>query len=748
MPRPCRSTFGRLVAALACLAPFAGGALPAQEVAPPAAMPASARVLRAADSLAIEGDSAAALALLRAQLGRDRRDAGAWYRQGMILWAQARTDRRAGLIRSQEQIGRLRLADSSLRMATSLAPDSARFAVGLGRFYLNSGLASTRFAAQSYLKKALDAGRRVPDPRALADAADEVGMVHWRRYETYARRRTMAVGMSASDMAQYAHRDARDLEQLVEQHTSPITQPSGDLDYHAATDLFAEALAADPNHRGALRHRFMSLADKGLWSELRAAADQRLRQTPWDAQAWLARGLASHRLNDPRAATAAFDSALVLLAPEDVERYTRLSRILRATPLDKQSAVVSDSARYLALGEEQRGAVDKLYWMLADPLTLTPENEHRLEFLSRVAFAELRWTSEDFGLPGADTDRGDIHVRYGPPPAQLALGGDNTSANTELWLYGNGLHFVFDAPPTWGTARLSGDYFEVARRARDAEPVRWTNVPVNRTIDSIPVLAARFRAGDSTDVFLAADVPLTRLVRGVDVVRATVDVDLKIFDAAAGLMRHDSTRVAVRTETPPVQLRAWRSRVGAGTNVYRVEALRPDALEAARAMGTVLTRSATGFGVSDVLLAERVAPRGDAAPARWSDFAIQPSAGRFRRGQTIDLLWETYDLAAADGGSRYRVAITLEKVERRGASQLAARVVGGVAEMMGRTVTGNHGTVTLRYDRATPARPAVVDYVTLDLTTAAPGQYRVAVGVTDMISKRTTSQRTTLTVLP
>jgi GWxTD domain-containing protein len=747
MPETGRRSLHRIpLAVLGCLALAA--TLGAQPSASAVASTPSARVLRAADSLVVEGDSAAALALLKAQLERDPRDAGAWYRQGMILWEQARAHRRPGFIRDQEQIRRLRLADSSLLVAAGLAPDSARFGVGLGRFYLNSNFGMTRFAAQTYLNRALEAARRVADPRALADAADEVGMVHWRRYETYAMRRNMGIGMTAGNMSQYANRDPRDLEQLVEQHTIPLRPPPGELDYRLATDLFGEALAADPNHRAAQRHRFMALADKGLWSELRAAADHRLRQAPWDAQAWLARGLAANRLNDPRAATASFDSALVFLSPEDVDRYTRLSRILRAKPIDKKSTVISDSAKYLALGEKQRGAVDKLYWMLTDPLTLTPENEHRLEFLSRVAFAELRWTSEDFSMPGADTDRGDIHVRYGPPPVQLALPGGDDGPNRELWLYGNGLQFVFDAPATWGTARFSGDYFEVAKRARDREPVRWANVPVNRTMDSIPVLAARFRAGDSTDVFLAADVPLTRLARGLDISRVNVDVDLKIFDAAADLTRHDSTRVAVNAESPPVQLRAWRNRVGGGTNVYRVEALQPDALNAARAMGTVVTRAASGFGVSDVLLAERVAPRGDAAPARWSDFVIQPSAGRFRRRQTIDLLWETYDLAAADGGSRYRVAITLDKVERRGASQLAARVVGGVAEVLGRSAVGNRGAVTLRYDRATPARPAVVDYVTLDLTTAAPGQYRLAVEVTDLIANRTTTQRTVLTVLP
>jgi hypothetical protein len=279
--------------------------------------------------------------------------------------------------------------------------------------------------------------------------------------------------------------------------------------------------------------------------------------------------------------------------------------------------------------------------------------------------------------------------------------------------------------------------------------VRWDNLPINKTLDSIAVFIARFRAGaDSTDVFLSADVPVTKLAKGLDVTRKPVDVDFKFFDAAAEMAVHDSTRVVVSEGVDPVQLRAWRNRVGPGTNVYRVEALQPDALVGARAMGSVTSGRESGFGVSDVLLAERVAPRGGVAPNRWSDFAIRPSAGTFRRGQTIDLLWETYDLRAADGGSRYRVAIILQPQGKAGISKLAARVVGGMSDVVGRTASNEQGRVTLRYDRAEAARPTVVDYVTLDLTSAPPGRYNLTIEVTDLVASTRTSRRTSLNIVP
>src|SRR5215208_1889853 len=136
-----------------------------------------------ADSLAFVGDSAAAIAVLDAALRHDRRDAAAWHRRGMLAWATARLRREAGFIKRRDDITQLRLADSALRTAAALAPDSARYGVDLGRFLLNSKLTTTRFAAQEVLRRSLETARRVGDAAARAAAADEVGMIYWRRYE-------------------------------------------------------------------------------------------------------------------------------------------------------------------------------------------------------------------------------------------------------------------------------------------------------------------------------------------------------------------------------------------------------------------------------------------------------------------------------------------------------------------------------------------------------------------------------------
>ena len=743
----CRMKQGRRVPRLAALVALAAALAAAGLPATGAAQGGSAAPVGAASADAAPEDTAALLAALDAAVRRDGRDAAAWHRRGMLAWAKVRPRMRVGFMKARDDISLLRTADSSLRYAVAHAPDSARYLVDLGRYFLSAELITLRVQAYGLFERALAAAKRSGDTLLVAEAADELGMVHWRRYEAVADRQNVSV-VRHLDLNKYAFSDGRELREAIAGLTWSAGEWTGQADYFRATDLFAEAARHFPNHPGAVRHTFMALAERARWDELRQVATRRLDAAPWDPQGWLALGLAAHRLSDHRAAAAAFDSALVFLTPADRDRYTRLSRILR--PKARDTTAMGDSVRFAAVPPEARAAVERVYWMLADPLALTPENEHRLEFLARVAYAELRWTSDDFALKGADTDRGDIWVRYGPPALVAGFPPDG-GVSSLLWLYAHGLAFVFRTPPTYGTATFAGDYAERARLERIRAPVRWDNLEIGRNIDSVAVQLARFRgAGDSTDVFLVADIPVESLTAGLDVRRGALDVDLRVYGANAEVVVRDSTRTSVEVgaaEAP--RTRAWRERLGPGTHVYRVEALQPDAMRGARALGAVRTGNGSGFAMSDVLVAARVLPRdgsGAGAGARWSEFNIVPNVGTFRRGESVALLWETYALQPKDGGSRYRVVITLERVRKGGARAFAARVVGGAATAVGLNARGN-GRVTLTYNRAAPAAPVAVEHLTLDLGQAPPGRYRLAVEVTDLVSVKRAVRESAITIL-
>ncbi len=78
------------------------------------------------------------------------------------------------------------------------------------------------------------------------------------------------------------------------------------------------------------------------------------------------------------------------------------------------------------------------------------------EFRTRVAYAELMWTNEQIYVHEADSDRGEILIRCGPPDDESTLGPDPAHL---LWLYrSRGLNFWFNITPTYGTANLTQYY--------------------------------------------------------------------------------------------------------------------------------------------------------------------------------------------------------------------------------------------------------------------------------------------------
>jgi hypothetical protein len=131
-----------------------------------------------------------------------------------------------------------------------------------------------------------------------------------------------------------------------------------------------------------------------------------------------------------------------------------------------------------------------------------------------------------------------------------------------------------------------------------------------------------------------------------------------------------------------------------------------------------------------VLLADSVGSSG--LPARWSDLAVAPSAGRVRRGRDIGLVWETYDLGAdSTRSSEYSVEIGLVRTDGSRLGRAVARVLSGT---LGRGEgRGRDDRVAVSFDRRVPARPVTLDYLTLDLGDLAPGQYRLTITVTDVV---------------
>lgn len=718
------------------------------------AQSAAAQIARVADSVAASGDSARAYAMLDSAVRADKKNGAAWHQFGLLNWEMARGKRNANYIRDARAIRLLMGADTALRLATQFAPDSARFWLSLGTFNLESGLSTMRFAAGSNADHALEAATRVGDTLMMAQSSDAVGMAVWRRYEPVANRGLMSDGQQKIQLAMFNNFTRDKARDFIDSYIKKIEPPTGEADYRRAAELFRNAVQMNGTSLRFNRHLYMSLGERERWEDMLGAATQSARAYPMDYQSQLARGLALHRMGQETQSQQAFDSAFALMDDGDRARLTRFTRILRPKAVRETKGTIGDAKSYEKLPAAQQRGLEQMYWYMSDPLTLTAENEYRLEFLSRVVWADFRWTVDDQSLLGADTDRGDIYVRYGPPDLEMTVTGSSSfdASNTDggvtlVWAYRDGLVFFFDLRPGFGTANVAFMDRDNVDQIISAVPVSWNNIPSTRTIDTIPIRIARFRAGpDSTDAVIATRIPLDSLVRGLNVVSAPVDIDFRVFDQFVHVKGVESSQQLVRPDTTSAPLsRQWLHRMGPGINVVRVEALQADSRRAARAMVRLNPEIGSGFGMSDVLLGNMPSLRDGAVPRRWSDITVTPNVGTYVRGASVGLVWELYDLAANDGSSKYRVAIVVERADRSALGAFAARVVDGVGRSLGRQQT-SRDKLTISFDRSVAAAPILVEFMSVDMSDAAAGEYRMRVDVTDLATNRKVTRQADLIV--
>ena len=701
------------------------------------------KLFASADSLASEGDSAGALRLLDAAVRANASDGEAWHRRGVLAWRMSGAEKRTGFMKRSANEALLSLADSSLRLATRYAPGSPGYLVDLGRFDLTSNSAAVRGRAKPLFEEALKAARKGNDPAVLSRAADEMGMTWWRRYEDIADRNIYSSIISNVKDRTFT-KDPRSIAYFVDRQAirAAAQDWSGGLEYLKAFEFFSEALKAQPGNASALQHVYRALVDRQRWVELQHIARVRLLDDHTDGWAWLSLGLGTHRLGDEHQSSMAFDSAMVYLPAGEHARITNLSRIV--TPKD------SLSRNRLPTSELEND--ERMYWLMADPLWATAENEGRNEFLSRAVFSELRFSVEEFGIHGIDTDRGDVYVRYGPPPAVISFPPDAIRQGEHririLWWYSTEETFLFRQLPTYGVATLDPDDARETARLRDTVPVAWTNAGVKPLADTINVALARFRArDDSSDIYFAAELPVKHLVEDVDLAKGALDVELEAFTWRAKPVFASTTHESIDFAHPEEKMmQSWRLRLQAGTFLYRVEALQPDAGRGARSASRVELLPASGFGLSDILVADSLSPT-SGVPERWSDFQISPSVGRVHRGKSFAMLWETYDLQKqANGNSTYDVTITLRREKGGGLGAFAAKIIGGVKSAIGISGSGSDH-ISLSFPRQAPARAIALDYITLDLGAASPGNYVIDVEVTDRANHRHVSRERPLTIV-
>jgi GWxTD domain-containing protein len=689
------------------------------------------------------GDTSSALRTLDRATKVAPKYAAAHYQRGVMLSRSAQL--------GMSDLFRRRSATNAIKRALDLDPGNPLYLIELGRLRLKTPF--LRLDAQRLFRRALDAAEKRGDRRILADVRWELGQIHERRFITMANRRLMTSSARTFD-PEYALDDWHYTQNFFTQWSVPIDD-AGELDYRKAEEHYRAALAADSAHLGAAVGLFGLLHDGFRFEEMVSVAQALRAVSPNEPRLLMAQALALHRLDRDLEAGRLFDLALPMLGDAERQDMLNLVALLRE----------KDASEYAALGDSARADFDALYWSLLDPLRLTPVNEARVEFLSRVTYADLRFSSAEFGIRGWHTDRGDIYMRYGPPPmigtvapeTGETLNSEAIANVTTIWYYPDTkLRFVFVGPPAMNSSRFAGDFRSYAENARYIAPVSFTNIEARFPVDSIGVQVARFRAEQpgAVDVSIFADLPTAAMLRDTDVREASLETGFFVSDIRRRTLVADRDTAIVRlTDDRPdaVSSRSWHRTMAPGDYLYRVEARQPISGRNARGLAALPVAPFTpgSHQLSDILVARHIGLKsGGEKPVSRDDLLIMP-AGRltFAPGDTIYLYWESYGLVPDSigvGRARIELALRIDELHRRTGIEV---FLGNIGDAIGLTAKGDD-RVSLTYERTVGAgaMERAPDYLALGLGSAPPGTYTLEITVTDLVAQVSATRQRVLQV--
>ena len=210
------------------------------------------------------------------------------------------------------------------------------------------------------------------------------------------------------DMDQVFLGDKFDLEQLKKQGVNVLDlSMRAERAYERALGHLRKALEVDPRRRRVYDKMMQIFALKGEYEDAREMLGSMYAFYPEDPGLWRYFGLVEYKLGNMNEADRSFSTAFQFMPEEEQWAYQDLGMFL--------------TSEEEGLREQDPVAFNARYWTSKDPRYLTTYNERKLEHYYRLTYADLLYSSPPLGLRGWDTERGQIMIRYGPPPQDVML---------------------------------------------------------------------------------------------------------------------------------------------------------------------------------------------------------------------------------------------------------------------------------------------------------------------------------------
>jgi hypothetical protein len=459
-------------------------------------------------------------------------------------------------------------------------------------------------------------------------------------------------------------------------------------------DLLANAARQLPGDEWVNGQRVRYLIDARQSADaVSAAAD--CRSPSWWCEAL--RGLALHAAGEYARADSAFGASLAAMPDKQRCDWTDISLFLEGEP----------AKRYRRLPCAERGAIERRFWWLSQPLYATNGNDARTEFLARRTMARLEEQAPSAFNMSWGSDLEELLIRFGWSTWWTRSHPSSVSLSAMPAIIGHGPTPSFFFHPS--ERLLLGDPADA--KSEDWEPrskglVARYAPAYAASFSNLRTQVAAFRRGDSSLVVAAFEQPSDSLFRDAEVEAAlalasddTWPVPVSRRPSAAGgaaplMAKAPRLPMLVSVEvTAPRTRGVARARFGLRPPGYRREA------------------GAGRLALSDMLLYEPGADVGgslDGVAPRALGAPRTPAGGR------VGVYWEVYGVRPE--GEPLSVTVVVERVGVPWHTRAAERL--GLASKV--------TPLQVRWQEV-PARDAefVTRAITVDLASLPPGRYRM-----------------------
>ncbi len=631
-------------------------------------------------------------------------------------------------------------AEKALLEALRLSPNDPRYMLELARLRLKQHM---RIDSERLFGRALEGAEKLGDPDVLAEVHFNLGYIKELRFQALQNRRLSPLfrGPPVGELGLMHDYEPARYGNAYLDDAAPIGG-SGDADKERMVEHYRASLRYDPYHVAAAVRLMGHLLDERRLGEYLAIARRLRTAHPERPEPFLYLGLGLHAAGREDEAGVAFEDGLARLPEEERGAIENLAPIMTR----------SAASDYLTMDDQSREEYNTRYWRLFDPLYLTRSNERHLEHLSRVAYADLRFSAPESGLRGWETDPGVIYVRYGPP-LEVATFGANThdrgnpyavGRRSIIWSYGeNGPLFIFRQMPGYLSTRFAGDYHFIAENYRQMAPALYENIPSLPKMLDLPVQLARFRGRTPDEIALEvhAAIPLVDLAENLDLRQGEIETGVFLLNRQGEtIIERVKTELLKYAESPEVnEFRSWRIITPpGGPIVAAVEARDAVTWRAAASRDTFTAEPFVedSINLSDILVADAIRPLIEDPVSRF-DFEIFPNASlEFRPGEPVHIYYEVYGLRQDDEGfASYEVSlqVRVKKLKRGGG---IGALLGVIADAWGFSIVGDD-RLELRYSREVKmdGRDRVTEYLSLDPREVPEGEYEIRLRVWDRLGE-------------